>query len=339
MKATRKSFAVSRKFKLHLFRFQIALLALAVALCAAGAQAQTVTIKSIRDLGTVAGDPINPRWVGLIAQGHDGNMYSTTPAGGKHGTGAAFKITPAGVLTVLHSFDPTPKIPEGTPYSGLVLGTDGNFWGTTYNGGHSGCANNQGCGQVFRMTPTGKVTFLYTFTGSNDGGNPLAPPVEASNGLFCGTTQNGGISGLGTVYQITESGSLTTMFPFDGNDGDQPYGALVQATNGVLYGPTSSSFCGDNCGEATIFSITTGATFTELHAFPNFWGPVYNGLVQAYDGDLWGTIAGGGPNDCGEIFKFQLKGWKATNTISCAATMALTPWQACYSVQTEISMA
>ena len=309
MKAIRKSFAVSSTFKLHLLRFQIALLALAVALGAAETQAQTVTIKSIRDLGTVAGDPINPRWVGLIAQGRDGNMYTTTPAGGTSGSvGTAFKITPTGKLTVLHNFNPNTKIPEGTPYSGLVLGTDGNFWGTTYNGGHSGCANNQGCGQVFKMTPTGKVTFLYAFTGGNDGGNPLAPPIEASNGMFYGTTQNGGINNLGTVYQITESGSPTTMFPFDGNDGDQPFGALVQATNGVLYGTTSSSFCGDNCGEATIFSITTGGTFTELHAFQNFWGPIYNGLVQGYDGDLWGTISGGGPNNCGEIFKITTKG-------------------------------
>jgi uncharacterized repeat protein (TIGR03803 family) len=309
MKATRKSLAVSRTLKLHLFRFQIALLVLAVALGAAGAQAQTVTIKSIRDLGTVAGDPINPQWVGLIAQGRDGNMYTTTPKGLASGSvGTAFKITPTGKLTVLHNFNPNTKIPEGTPYSGLVLGTDGNFWGTTYNGGHTGCANNQGCGQVFKMTPAGKVTFVYTFTGGNDGGNPVAPPIEASNGMFYGTTQYGGIDNLGTVYQITESGALTTMFPFDGNNGDHPTGALVQATNGVLYGTTDGSSCGDNCSEATIFGITTGSAFTELYAFPNFSGPVYNGLVQAYDGDLWGTIAGGGANDCGQIFKITTKG-------------------------------
>jgi len=309
MKATRKSFVVSPTFKPYFFGFQIALLALAVASGAAKAQAQTVTIRSIRDLGTVAGDPINPQWVGLIAQGRDGNMYTTTPKGQASGSvGTAFKITPSGKLTVLHNFSPNTKIPEGTPYSGLVLGTDGNFWGTTFNGGNSGCVNNQGCGQVFRMTPGGKVTFLYAFTGGNDGGNPVAPPIEASNGMFYGTTQFGGIDNFGTVYQITESGSLTTLFPFDGNDGDYPTGALVQATNGQLYGATDGSLCGDNCSEATVFSITTGSAFTELYAFPNFSGPVYNGLVQAYDGDLWGTIAGGGAHSCGEIFKITTKG-------------------------------
>jgi uncharacterized repeat protein (TIGR03803 family) len=307
MKATRKSFAVSRTFKFHLLRFQIALLVLAVALGAAGAQAQTVTIKSIRDLGTKTGDPTSPQWVGLIAQGRDGNMYTTTPAGGKYGIGTAFKITPEGVLTVLHSFNPKTKIPEGTPYSGLVLGTDGNFWGTTYNGGHSGCANNQGCGQVFRMTPAGKVTF-YPFMGGNDGGNPVAPPIEASNGIFYGTTEFGGISSDGTIYQITEPGVLTPIFPFGASNGDQPTGALLQATNGLLYGTTDGSSCGDNCSEATIFSITTGGTFQEVYAFPNFWGPLYNGLVQAYDGDLWGTIAGGGAHSCGQIFKITTKG-------------------------------
>jgi uncharacterized repeat protein (TIGR03803 family) len=219
-------FSVPLAWGLQLSKLQTVLLVSAVVLLAIGAQAQTVTITSIRDLGIKPNDPIKPQWVGLIAQGRDGNMYTTTPAGGKHGIGTAFKITPGGTLTVLHSF--TSK--EGTPLSGLVLGTDGNFWGTTYNGGHSGCANNQGCGQVFRTTPAGKVTFLYTFTGGNDGGNPVAPPIEASNGMFYGTTQFGGINNLGTVYQITESGSLMTMFPFDGNDGNYPTGALVQAT-------------------------------------------------------------------------------------------------------------
>ena len=289
---------------LQLSKFQIALLALAVALGAAGAQAQTVTIKSIRDLGTMTGDPINPQWVGLIARGRDGNMYTTTPKGLASGSvGTAFKITPTGKLTVLHNFASA----EGTPLSGLVLGTDGNFWGTTYNGGHSGCANNQGCGQVFKMTPTGKLSF-YPFMGGNDGGNPVAPPIEASNGIFYGTTEFGGISSDGTIYQITESGVLTPIFPFGASNGDQPTGALLQATNGLLYGTTDGSSCGDNCSEATIFSITTGETFQEVYAFPNFWGPLYNGLVQAYDGDLWGTIAGGGAKSCGQIFKITTKG-------------------------------
>ncbi|HWY54021.1 MAG TPA: choice-of-anchor tandem repeat GloVer-containing protein [Terriglobales bacterium] len=318
MKATRKSLAVSRTFKLNLFRFSIALLVLAVALGAAEAQAQTVTIKSIRDLGTVAGDPIKPQWVGLIAQGRDDNMYTTTPAGGTSGSvGTAFKITPAGKLTVLHNFTST----EGMPLSGLVLGTDGNFWGTTYNGGHSGCANNQGCGQVFKMTPAGKVTFVYTFTGGNDGGNPVAPPIEASNGKYYGTTQFGGINNQGTIYQIIESGNLTTLFPWDQTNGDQPFGALVQATNGILYGTTTSGnmSCGFDNICATIFSVTTGGAFNELFSFPFGWDQLYNGLVQANDGTLWGAINNGGAHSCGQIFKITTKGVESPeHDFSCA---------------------
>jgi uncharacterized repeat protein (TIGR03803 family) len=300
---------LSRVVQSSVSKTWIALLVLAVAFGAAEAQAQTVTIKSIRDLGTVAGDPINPRWVGLIAQGRDGNMYTTTPAGEASGSvGTAFKITPTGKLTVLHNFTSA----EGTPLSGLVLGTDGNFWGTTYNGGHGGCVNNQGCGQVFKMTPAGKVTFLYTFTGGNDGGNPVAPPIEASNGMFYGTTQFGGIDNQGTIYQITESGVLTTRFPWDENDGDQPLGALVQATNGTLYGTTTVGTGGACGGEynacATMFSVTTGGAFNELYEFPFGSDQLYNGLVQAYDGTLWGTINNGGAHGCGEVYKITTKG-------------------------------
>jgi|HubBroStandDraft_4_1064222.scaffolds.fasta_scaffold11639_3 uncharacterized repeat protein (TIGR03803 family) len=300
------SVRLSRVVQSSVAKTWITLLVLAVALCPAEAQAQTVTIKSIRDLGAVTGDPINPRWVGLIAQGRDGNMYSTTPSGGTTGSvGTAFKITPTGKLTVLHNFTSA----EGTPLSGLVLGTDGNFWGTTYNGGHTGCTNNQGCGQVFKMTPAGKVTFVYAFTGGNDGGNPVAPPIEASNGNYYGTTQFGGINNQGTIYQVKESGSLTTLFPWGQTNGDQPFGALVQATNGLLYGTTTtgSTNCGsNNC--ATIFSITTGGTFTELFSFPYPWNQLDNGLVQANDGSLWGTIANGGAHGCGQIFKITTKG-------------------------------
>src|ERR1022692_1284900 len=112
----------------------------------AGSPSQTVqaqTVSPLYNFGSNAGDPTFPAFEGIVAQGRDGNLYSTTQSGGANNLGAAFKITPAGTLTVIHSFDST----EGTPFGGLTLGLDGNLYGTTENGG------TFGAGTVFKITP------------------------------------------------------------------------------------------------------------------------------------------------------------------------------------------
>src|SRR5580704_14306776 len=107
---------------------RIAFLVVIAALAVTGAQAQ-MTIKAIYDFSNTSG-PLDPQLVGVFAQGRDGNMWSTAPKGGKNGIGAAFKITPGGKLTDVHDFDPSKG--EGTSYSGLTLGTDGDFYGTLF---------------------------------------------------------------------------------------------------------------------------------------------------------------------------------------------------------------
>src|ERR1700722_1414755 len=110
----------------ELFAFAILTLVLAVSV----AHAQTYT--DLYNLGDATGDPLSPQFSGIVAQGRDGNLYSSTPAGGSSAMGAVFKITPQGTLSVLHSFNGTlGKV----PYGGLTLGTDGNFYGTTSSGG------------------------------------------------------------------------------------------------------------------------------------------------------------------------------------------------------------
>src|SRR5580692_8096838 len=130
----------------------IAFAGLVLVFTANGLQAQTYG--DLYNFGTYPGDPADPQSSGIIAQGRDGNLYSTTPLGGTSDDGAAFKITPQGHITVLYSFDGT----KGTsPYSGLTLGTDGNLYGTTNGGGSSGQ------GTVFKISPVGKFTLLHNF--------------------------------------------------------------------------------------------------------------------------------------------------------------------------------
>jgi len=239
-------------------------------------------------------------------QGPGGNFYGTTYWGGVNGQGTVFMITKTGLLTTLHSFAGGPT--DGAyPIAGLVLAANGNFYGTTQLGGVNGA------GTVFEMTPAGQVTTLYSFcsqTNCSDGSYPWAGLVQATNGNFYGTTPSGGSTGNGTVFQITPAGQLTTIYNFCSlalcADGSFPRGGLVQATNGNLYGTTVNggiiSGTGAENGTGTIFEITTTGQLTTLY---NFCSQTfctdgvhpYAGLLQASDGNLYGTTEGGfGPN-------------------------------------------
>ncbi len=184
--------------------FAVAVLLLTVA-TASPSHAQ---FSVLHNFGTKSGDGTNPSYSGIVAQGRDGNMYSTTGNGGTFNLGTVFKITPAGTLTVIYNLDG----PHGSePYGGLTLGTDGNFYGTAFGGGKFGY------GTVFQITPGGTVTVLHNFA-STDGSNPHAPPIQGTDGNFYGTTQTGGTNVYyGTVYKITPSGTsrrfIRSMLP------------------------------------------------------------------------------------------------------------------------------
>jgi len=296
------SVRLTRVLRSSVAKLGIALCALSVALAATGAHADACYSKSkfgsIYDFGDHTGDPLSPTYVGVIAQGRDGNFWSTTPVGGTNANGTAFSLTPGGKLKVIYDFTTT----TGQPFSGLTLGTDGNFYGTTSNGG------TPGAGTVFKLTPKGVLTTLYTFTGGNDGKVPLAPPIEGTDGNFYGTTDQGGASKVGTIYQITPSGKLTTMYQFDGPHGANPVGALVQGTDGNWYGTTVN---GGAANWGTIFKIASSGnfTFTLLFSF-NFTdgGQPYAGLVQGSDGNFYGTTNTGGSSRAGVVFKITSKG-------------------------------
>ncbi|MGA2190479.1 MAG: choice-of-anchor tandem repeat GloVer-containing protein [Steroidobacteraceae bacterium] len=254
-------------------------------------------------------DGANPR-AGLIRGANGGDYYGTTYLGGNNGVGTAFKITPGGTLTVLHSFNGSSD--GGDPVGPLVLAANGDFYGTTYWGGASGAGT--GTGTVFKLTPGGKLTTLFSFcaqgsSGCTYGANPAAGLLWATDGDLYGITNSGGLYGYGTIFKITTAGTLTTLHSFDSTDGANPVAGLIQATDGNFYGTTSGGGAG---GEGTVFMMTPDWTLTTLYSFCSQTncadGGVPNaGLLQATDGDFYGTTyensAGSGG---GTVFKLSM---------------------------------
>jgi len=175
-------------------RSAFALLVLIAVSLAMPTYAQTFSV--VYNLGSRSTDPANPTYSGIVVQGRDGNLYSTSSGGGAHEGGAVFEISPAGKLRVRYSFCAQTNCTDGyLPYGGLTLGLDGNFYGTSSNGG------SQGYGNVFKMAPNGSLTVLYDFTNGNDGATPIAPPIQGTDGSLYGTAELGGRSHCGTLYR------------------------------------------------------------------------------------------------------------------------------------------
>jgi uncharacterized repeat protein (TIGR03803 family) len=242
----------------------------------------------------------NPLFAPLV-QGTDGNLYGTTQAGGAHQQGTVFKVTTAGTLTTLYSFCGQSCGDGSAPFGGLVLGKDGNLYGTTEAGG----TNNDGT--VFKITPQGALTMLHSFN-IRDCFNPFAGLVQATDGNFYGTTESGGTNLLGTLFKITPQGALTTLHSFDSTDGSSPEAPLIQATDGNLYGTTyNGGAVGEDYG--TIFKITTRGALTTLHDFNETEGrAIVPALVQASDGNFYGTASEGGASGYGSVFMMTLDG-------------------------------
>ncbi|HEY0257121.1 MAG TPA: choice-of-anchor tandem repeat GloVer-containing protein, partial [Candidatus Methylacidiphilales bacterium] len=255
--------------------------------------------------GTVPSDGDEP--TGALVAGADGNFYGTTFSGGVTGEGTIYNISPTtGAVTILHSFSDTTG--DGAqPLAGLILASDGNFYGTTSKGG----ANN--FGTIFRMTMTGgtaAVTILHSFSNATtDGDDPEARLTQGTDGNLYGTTSVGGTAGQGTVFEMTTSGTVTILHSFAGgpSDGTAPRAELIQGTDGNLYGTTSG---GGSADKGTVFKITPIGTLTVLHNFND--GSVANdgvlpiaGLIQGLDGNLYGAAAEGGSASDGAIFKLS----------------------------------
>ncbi len=227
----------------------------------------------------------------MLAQGEDGDIYGATTSGGA-GSGNIFKITPSGTFTNLFNFDGT----HGNgPQGGLSLGFDGNFYGTTYQGG-TGHA-----GTIFKITPSGTQTVLYNFQNGTDGAFPRTPPVQAPDGNLYGNTGN---DTNAVLYKLTPAGvfSVVATMPSPSN------APLIVGTDGNLYGTTH---LGGTFNRGTAFQFAPAKKKIKiLHNFNPSTEPYspYDRLFQGTDGKFYGTTTTGGPGSGGSVFQMTTAG-------------------------------
>jgi len=196
------------------------------------------------------------------------------------------------------------------PEAPLVVGKDGNLYGTASDGGQ------YGVGTVFRVTPQGVFTTIASFNGTN-GGGPSSAFILGADGNFYGMAHGGGTNlsagtNGGTIFKVTPAGALSAVFYFNGTNGCQPTGGFLQGPGGIFYGATR--FGGSNGGGGTIFKFTTNG-LTTLHSFAGTDGDQPTSLVMGSDGVLYGTTLGGGiyydgsaGTEAGTVFKITTSG-------------------------------
>ncbi|HEY6338690.1 MAG TPA: choice-of-anchor tandem repeat GloVer-containing protein [Candidatus Sulfotelmatobacter sp.] len=304
--------------------------------------AQTYT--DLHDFNASAGDPTGFSNGNVkLAQGRDGDFYGESSAGGTSSQGTVFKVTPSGTPSIVLSFDGTNG--SGSSNGGMTLGTDGNLYGDTYQGGTSNL------GLTFKVTPAGVETALHNFTNTGDGHGPQLALVLGTNGDFYGATDSnpstiyqvtssgvfktlatlttaqgyqgaqlsqgsdgdfyggmnlGGANGFGTLFKMTAAGKITVLHNFTGADGTDPSTGMVAGSNGEFYG---SGQMGGASSAGVIFKVTTSGTYTLLHSLNGTSdGSEPQVLMLATDGNFYGTAINAGSASCGTIFKVTLAG-------------------------------
>jgi uncharacterized repeat protein (TIGR03803 family) len=217
--------------------------------------------------------------------------------------GPLHEANAAWTFTRVHSFKGGN---DGAEPLAALMETGGNLYGTTAQGGGSGCGNS-GCGTVFRVTTTGREKVLFSFgSGGASGNTPRAPLLNVGGTLY-GTTEQGG-TGNGVIFSITRRGTENTLYTFQGgsNDGSLPFGGLINV-NGTLYGTTAGGE-----GYGTVYSVTPAGSENIVFAFHGSDGSnVEAGLIDV-KGTLYGTTFGGGANSDGTVYKVTPSGAETT---------------------------
>ena len=236
--------------------------------------------------------------VGGLTFAIDQRFHGTTAHGGLYGHGTIFRIAPDGKVTTLYSFKG--GLDGGLPLAAPIQSVAGHYYGTTYG-------ENGNFGSVYKMTATDQFILLHTFAGS-DGANPFAPLVQGNDYGFYGTTFNGGTHDAGTIFRISSQGYFKVLYNFDWTHGARPYGPMIQASDGNFYGTTTRGGSTNDAG--VVFKMTPDYTFTVLHNFNggSDGGNQVAGLVEATDGNLYGTNDIDGAHGWGVLFRITTAG-------------------------------
>ena len=239
--------------------------------------------------------------VASLIRGADGYLYGTTEFGGALGDGNVFKISTNGLITNIYSF--TNGMDGGFPTNALMQAVDGNFYGVTENGG------SQSVGSVFRLTPAGVFSTVYSFTGGTDGKFPNGPLVQGADGSLYGTTQHSSIGRFifyGVLFKVTTNGAYTLLYTLNFNDGHYPSAGMILGSNSLFYG--TAEFGGNGNNNGFVFSTTAGGTMTSLVNFDGFddGANPETPVVQGADGDLYGTTSAGGQSGDGTVFRLDV---------------------------------
>jgi uncharacterized repeat protein (TIGR03803 family) len=234
----------------------------------------------------------------------EGNLYGNAGGGGFHNSGIVFEITPAGTEKILHYFKGSPDDGSG-PAGVLVRDSQGNFYGTTGGGG----TNNDGT--IFKLTPAGKESILYNFSGKPDGRYPVSGVIRDSQGNLYGTTLEGGANNGGSVFKFS-AGVETVLHSFHSTstDGQFPYDGLLLDSAGNLYGTTSN---GGTSNYGVVYEITAAGAEEILYTFK---GGEHDGaipfctLIMDSQGNLYGTtsVVVNFPGPFGTVFEITPQG-------------------------------
>lgn len=255
--------------------------------------------------GRDGGNPLGP----LVVL-PDGGLMGTTVAYGGFGFGDVFEVTTNGGYSEIYPFrgisgvDPGQVADGAGPWSGLVRGPDGYYYGTTTGGG------NANSGSVYKLIPGGYNSYrqVYAFSGGSTGYDPVDNLAVGADGDLYGTTLGGVSSGSGTVFRITTGGAFASLYLFtNGTDGGKPYAGLLAAPDGNLYG---TAYNGGTNDAGTIFQVATNGMVTPLFSFATTNGAhPYAGLTLGPDGYLYGLTVNGGTNNAGVVFRVVLPGY------------------------------
>jgi uncharacterized repeat protein (TIGR03803 family) len=268
-----------------------------------------------------------------LVEANDGFLYGTTFNGGKQNDGVLFRISKAGTgFKVLHNFCSSANCADGSIPNGLLLGQDGNLYGTTQNGGSSaGLCPSSGCGTIFRLEPTtGAFTVLHRLIAFADGPQPLGSiqpfgMIQAANGNFYGVSQGLDIKSFNEdIFQFTLAGQFTVQFKsalFDTG-----ISGLTQGANGNLYGAFEPIF-GRASGDINFFEVSTeGTGFVAFAPFTSLVGTTtVPSLFLASDGNLWNTNFTDSTASMGSIFSINPQNGAVLQTFAFAGANGISP--------------